>query len=525
MIRRALFLLALLIWSPVSASVAHAQDKIALGAVVEHGLFDGEHLRWTQEAAVAPHRRGGLISAANVPSFVPRINGVTADAYGDFANNRYWQRGSGILTLSQFLAVTRNSSSWCADTSGNYVTVGANAACRTNAGLQVWESRTNILLQSATLTNAAWTKFATTVTGGQADPTGGTSASLVVPSAANTAHEIYNPLTGTAAVYTFSSLVKSAGYNFAQLYGATGPGAGTRYAVVFNLSTGAVTQTTTEGTPTNTSASATVLGNGWVLLSVSMTTTTDANSTVFVLAATPTGTPTQSATLDPIFTGDGTSGIVVWNAQLEPGTFASPPILTTSAAVQRFADVMTLRNPLAFGSAVSAVTVGIPAAPASSSTNQALLSIDSDINNRLQLSRDSTTSVTRETFLVAGVTTQANGAATWATGASGKLAASWTSGAQTAVFNGGGAYSPVTPGTGFPTLNTVHLGIRQDAALFWDGTISSVAIWPNNAFPTSVLQTAENDNGPPIRLGDTPKRNLWAANDNHAEKLRVGTRQ
>ena len=41
----------------------------------------------------------------------------------------------------------------------------------------------------------------------------------------------------------------------------------------------------------------------------------------------------------PSFTGDGTSGVYLWGAQIEAGSFASTYILTTTTAVTRNATV------------------------------------------------------------------------------------------------------------------------------------------------------------------------------------------
>jgi hypothetical protein len=100
--------------------------------------------------------------------------------------------------------------------------------------------------------------------------------------------------------------------------------------VAVNLLNGNVTGTT--GSPIATSV--TPYQNGWYRISVTQTanlTTAVAQFVIFLISSTG-GT----------YTGDGTSGLFLWGAQLEAGSTPSSYIPTTTAAVTRNADVASI---------------------------------------------------------------------------------------------------------------------------------------------------------------------------------------
>lgn len=208
-------------------------------------------------------------------------------------------------------------------------------------GLLIEEQRTNLLTYSAQFDNAAWVaqSVAVTANAGVA-PDGTTTADKLAADSTSSPHALYNAsaLTLTAAVYTWSIFVKAAGNNFANLT-AVSPNGGNRYAIAVDLTSGTVTQTASSGTPTNTSSFVSSYGNGWYRIGISMTASSNASASYFVVMGIPTGTPTRdSSSLDPLYTGNGFNGIFIWGAQLESGSFATSYIPTTSAAATRAED-------------------------------------------------------------------------------------------------------------------------------------------------------------------------------------------
>ena len=204
-------------------------------------------------------------------------------------------------------------------------------------GLLVEEARTNLTLRSEEFDNASWSKVQLNTTGTPAwvnqtaSPDGLTTADKLIPTAVSAQHYVAQAATVTAAAHTLTAYAKAAEYGFCVLsfYGATTT-VSDKYAV-FNLSTGAATDVAAGVT-----ASAVNAGNGWYRLSITFTMLAAASVTQYIFAS------NASTYAGATFTGNGTSGIFVWGAQLEAGAFATSYIPTVASTVTRSADVATI---------------------------------------------------------------------------------------------------------------------------------------------------------------------------------------
>jgi alpha-D-ribose 1-methylphosphonate 5-triphosphate synthase subunit PhnG len=192
-------------------------------------------------------------------------------------------------------------------------------------GLLVEPGAVNIQTHSQDFTNGIYAKVGSTVTGNvTASPDGATTADKLIADATNAQHRLDTTSTATNAVHTFSVYAKASEYGFIQLRmtvgGSTGSGAW------FNLTNGTV------GTTTIVTARIDNFGNGWYRCSV--TGTADLNAVCRINLGTADNTGT--------FMGDGTSGAFLWQAQLETGSVATSPIVTTAGTANRAADVVSL---------------------------------------------------------------------------------------------------------------------------------------------------------------------------------------
>jgi hypothetical protein len=211
----------------------------------------------------------------------------------------------------------------------------SNGTC---PSLLVEPQRTNSCLYSEDITNAAWGEFgASTIANTTIAPSGVTNADTILPSATTATHGIFQQITIAGGVYTASAYFKANGYNYACIRIATNSDS-TRYGVVMSLIDGSVTATDSSGSPTNTSYSIETAENGWFRLSVSCS-----HSTGFIyhtIGVSNVAVPTFLNSL-PSFTANGTSGIYIWGAQVEAGSYPTSYIPTTSASVTRNADVIS----------------------------------------------------------------------------------------------------------------------------------------------------------------------------------------
>jgi hypothetical protein len=187
---------------------------------------------------------------------------------------------------------------------------------------------TNLLLRSEEFDNASWTKANLTVSANAiAAPDGLSTADKLIPSAASTVGRAYQLFTGViGTTYILSVYGKAGEFNTCRLY--VDDNASNVVSVSYNLTTKAVSTALTVTGGNWTAASSTIvdLGNGWVRVSLTFTAT----------AVAP-----QRAILWCQDTGDGTSGIYLWGAQLEAGSTPTSYIPTTSGPIVRGLDLLT----------------------------------------------------------------------------------------------------------------------------------------------------------------------------------------
>jgi hypothetical protein len=137
----------------------------------------------------------------------------------------------------------------------------------------------------------------------------------------------------TSAPYTSSVYIKAGGFNSLRLILRNAAIASNFVQAYFNAATGVIAQAASAGgTFTSASATITPVGNGWYRCSVTGTTSTETSLNVRLFSY-------QDGT--GIATGDGTSGLFIWGAQLETGSVPTSYIKTEASTVTRVADQIT----------------------------------------------------------------------------------------------------------------------------------------------------------------------------------------
>jgi hypothetical protein len=190
-------------------------------------------------------------------------------------------------------------------------------------GLEIEEQRTNLLTYSEQFDDAAWTKAATTVEANTViSPDGTLTGDKLVEDTASTQHEVVYSITPAAATYTLSFYAKAGGRNNVQVSNTL---VGTQF-INFDLANGQVGNSAAyTGTITN-------VGNGWYRCTATVASAGGAFGQRIGLITSSTAVRRES------YTGDGFSGIYLWGAQLEAGSFPTSYIPTVDSQVTRSAD-------------------------------------------------------------------------------------------------------------------------------------------------------------------------------------------
>jgi hypothetical protein len=197
----------------------------------------------------------------------------------------------------------------------------------------VAKAEENLFTYSQEFENAYWVKGRVTVTANSTTaPDGTTTADTLVEDSTNQTH-VLAPLVSASGIVTLSVFAKPAtGSRFLTIQVNRD---GSNFAsATFDLSAGTSTQTQVAGAYSGVTASITASTNGFYRCI--MTVTTDTVSEVR-FALNNTGTPTSSnrGTGSP-YTGDGTSSLYIWGAQIEARSSVTAYTATTTAPITNY---------------------------------------------------------------------------------------------------------------------------------------------------------------------------------------------
>lgn len=356
-------------------------------------------------------------------------------------------------------------------------------------GLLVEEARTNLLLRSEEFDNAAWTKSETTVTANAATaPTGTAVADKLIPSVNNAEHYARQTLTGLSAGYTasYTIYVKAAEYSILRVRVLNTDSPTDGFIATIVSATGVVAAAAF-GAGTFTSVTATNAGNGWYRLSVIGTTgptSTKAIVDAFVINGTNIN---GSAT----YAGDGTSGVLIWGAQFEAGSFATSYIPTTSASVTRTADIAVMTGTNFSSWYNQSEGTFVVAASAYNSVNgvssqpSAYGVSDGTSNNFIEVSRLATSAAVRSRVTTGGASQFNSINSSWPVDVIAKVGTTYKVNDFAAVLSGGTVFTDAT-GT-IPAVDRLQIGGLAGAAI-WTGHIRTLQYFPRR-LPNTQLQT------------------------------------
>ncbi len=390
-----------------------------------------------------------------------------------WAKDALWRRAQAVPSLD--LPFAENKSLTDAVTGQSLITfTRASSATYIDSAGTLRSAVTNLLLRSEEFDNASWTKTRSSITAdSEIAPNGTLTADKVVEDTTASATHLVSLGSGIIAgnTYTYSVYAKSAGRNWIVL----SPG-GTWGFAWFNISSGTI------GTVTSGGSSATAaiqsVGNGWYRCSV--TSTAVDNRGFQILMATGNDVVT--------YTGNGTSGVFIWGAQLEVGAFATSYIPTTTAAATRAADVASITG--ANFSSWYRQDEGTVFADVVSAPNNTIAQLAADISDALGNERIFTRRTGAGSLAVAvidGGVTQADvgagpvisGGARYATAVSYRLN-------SINLATNGQIGTEDTTAT-IPTPDRMFIGQNFASTQQTGGTIRRLTYWPQR-LPNSTLQ-------------------------------------
>jgi hypothetical protein len=335
-------------------------------------------------------------------------------------------------------------------------------------GLLIEESRTNSFQRSDDFENVYWTKLRSTITSdATTSPSGATDADKLVEDTSTNSHIVYRLVSiGVTTPVSFSVFAKASERSWIQLECGDNFTAGS--TAYFNLSNGTI------GTVgANATASIQSMGNGWYRCVVVATPTATTSNGFYVNIATANGTR--------FYAGDGTSGVFLWGAQVEVGSFPTSYIPTTTGTLARSADVCSIANTASFWNSDQFTLLGNANFPnPAHDAYAANFSITSGFFGVRRPNNNTAAAIIRSSGVNADISL-----GTFVTGTM-RMAVAHSSGQQAAAFNGGSATQ--TSSAFSPSLNpALNIGYSGTAG-YINGHIAAIRYYKKR-LPNAKLVT------------------------------------
>jgi hypothetical protein len=387
---------------------------------------------------------------------------------------------AGAETLDSRVTFTRSTTATFTGSNGLIQSAAINAPRFTydpttleSLGLLIEEQRTNLVTYSEQFDNAAWTKSNATITANATTaPDGALTGDTLVENTATSTHQISQSISFTSGTsYSYTVFAKSDGTNRRLAIFTAAAAFGTGANDSFDLSTGTVAVNQSGG------ASIVNVGNGWYRCRTTRTATATVSSTFVLRLVNPSAADILS------YTGDGTSGVFIWGAQLEAAAFSTSYIPTVASQVTRAADLasMTGTNFNSWYNATEGTFFvdGSTNRPYSASVGGQFLSPAADSSNRMWIAQGTTTNFV-------SVNGQSGGSGQWDFTVGGaptsnqqtRAALAYAINNIAASANGSAVATDTSATIPSVTQLTIGIGVTLSAGSTINGTINKIVYYP-----------------------------------------------
>ena len=392
--------------------------------------------------------------------------------------------------LDPGVTFTRASTATYTDSTGTIQTAAINAprwdyAGGSLRGLLIEEARINLLFPSV-LSGPNWLAVNSIVLGGSVTlPDGAVSATalLAATDTANTVRLFYRAGTAISAstAYVVSVYLRASPKNaYIQIDLAGGTGnVGIAY---FDLTAGTgVVGTDLAGSVAGKSVSVVPVANGWYRCSFALT--TGVGNTTLQVAIGPCTIVSASGD-NRSYIGVIGQGVYAWGAQVEQGAFPTSTIVTTSAAVTRAQEIMTIPTNVSWYSGTAGtIMVAALMPPNGNNGYRGLYSLDAGGSGTWHR----VYTLTGSASLHGDINAAGLAIGTVVPGTPFKTAVSYDAAGSDSVLGGVAGSSTATVSTP-ASFTTLRLGIADVIpANFLNGYLRSVQYWPRRLSISEML--------------------------------------
>lgn len=417
----------------------------------------------------------------------PSLNmDFTADSSGNYTLN-----GTSYTSFASFLSAaggtfTNDGNGTYYDSSGTLRQGSANTprfdhdpVTHEAKGILIEESRQNRMFRSAEFDNAFWNKSleGTLIVASNVAlaPDGTMSADKISAGGINGRHLMLSNGGGNVSsgiTYAISIYAKAAEQSSFQLSAANACFTSNLYAN-FNLATGSVGATG----GSILSVQLINIGNGWYRAILVATANSSACANSGFVFGLNNNNPTASRL--PPYTGDGSSGIYIWGAQMEVGSFATSYIPTTTAAVTRTSDLLTMPF-----STSGPLTTLARVSKTGAVSNDRILSLDNGSNAEAIKIRYGAT-LNPSLVVVSGNVVQTETLTSVSylntnVAIAGAFASNDVRGAKNGVL------TSLDSTVSIPSVTTLRLGHQVSGTEIFNGYISNISLYPIRAADTQM---------------------------------------